>query len=158
MKRNGNSPKGETALDQLHKVLCELARFEGLIRDALHYANHSHTFDDIVAMVFTQRVFFIPLERSFFIVEKLCYPQHNCLHLFLGGGDLDEILAFQPKMQELARLHDCKYVSVAGRAGWQRVLEAKGWRHISTTMILEAEDGNQQGRQHDNQSGSQPCH
>lgn len=47
----------------------------------------------------------------------------DCLHVWLAGGRLRELLALKPKVEHQAREWGCKRVTIAGRMGWGRVLK-----------------------------------
>lgn len=47
----------------------------------------------------------------------------DCLHVWLAGGCLGELLTLKPKVEHQAREWGCKRVTIAGRMGWGRVLK-----------------------------------
>jgi hypothetical protein len=50
------------------------------------------------------------------------------MHLFLAGGDLDELKGMVPMWQSWARFNNCSKVTLAGRRGWERALKDQGWK------------------------------
>ncbi len=53
-----------------------------------------------------------------------------CLHVWLAGGDLDEILAMRPGVEAWARGRGCERVTINGRRGWTRVLGRYGYARV----------------------------
>jgi hypothetical protein len=49
-------------------------------------------------------------------------------HVWLGFGDLAELLRMAPGAEAWARAHGCRFVTISGRAGWIRVLKACGYQ------------------------------
>lgn len=133
-----NSPiTGSETLNRYQHMLSELARFEQEIKNALSYAEGTHTYDDIVNMVLQNRVSFFPLEHSFIITEVTVYPQTKHLNLFLTGGEMLEVLSMQGFMEELAIKEGCSAIVVTGRKGWMKVLAKQGWQYSHTTVIYK---------------------
>lgn len=118
-------------------VLDQLEKFQVDIEAALSYAEHSHSFDDIVSRVLMETVDFYPLENSFIIMEIHEYPNYRAYHGFLAGGNWEEIMAFQPKMLEIAKAFGCRYLSISGRHGWTKVMKDFGWKHQYSTCYKE---------------------
>lgn len=98
------------------------------IEAALKYSGHSHTFDDVVAMVEagTAQVWFGP--SSVIVTEIVLEPQFKVLQYFLAGGNLAELEAMQPIIEQWAREHGCTRAVIVGRKGWERTFLARqGW-------------------------------
>jgi hypothetical protein len=138
-------------IDAIQSILDELRRCRLWIEAALEYTGGTHTFDDVCHMVMIGRVKFWPQPESFLITEVLDYPRIKVYHVWLAGGDLQEITGTLPAVVAAARDAQCQTVSCAGRQGWTKVLAKLGWKHSHTTLQLSvAEYG--QGRQADNGS------
>lgn len=139
MKDFKNPPMTGELIDKVRSCLDNLEKFRLDIEAALSYSNYSHTFDDIVGMVLTEQVAFFPMEKSFLITEFHVMPQYKTYHVFLAGGDLDEIKATQPWLEETAKANGCKYLSLTGRRGWERSLKDQGWRLQYITLYKEVD-------------------
>lgn len=107
------------------------------ICNALEYADGTHTFDDVVSMVFSGKVVFWPYKDSFLITEVLEYPQKRVLHVFLAGGVLEDLCDVQDKLKELARKSNCTALSLCGRRGWLKPLAVYGWKPGGSTLVCE---------------------
>lgn len=121
-------------LDRLKSLLDRLELWEDTIEEALHHGGNAHSFDDIVAMVLQNKVFFFTYPEAFVVMEKVDYPQFSVFHCFLAGGTIEAVMGVQDEMEKVGRELGCKYLSIAGRRGWQRQLQERGWRHICTTL------------------------
>lgn len=146
-------------LHQLRYLLEQLSIWEDKITEALRHGRNAHTFDDIVGMVLQNRVFFFSYDDAFVIMEKIDYPQFSVFHVFLAGGELEAVLSVHPEMERLGRQLGCKYLSMAGRKGWQRPLADRGWQHVCTTMyrpIEELPDEQWEGRTADYEGRTPP--
>jgi hypothetical protein len=122
----------------IRQLVDDLDRHRHHIEAALDYAQHSHTFDDVVAMVLQGRLRLWSLPNSVMLTEVITYPRYQTYHMFLGGGDLQEILAMHPQVEQAAREAGCTKLSVTGRQGWVRALKNHGWTpaHVTCTKEL----------------------
>jgi hypothetical protein len=118
----------------------EWERCKGWIADALPYADHSHTLDDIEAMLIQGRLWLYAGHRSAMVLEVVENPQWKALHVFLGGGDLEEIKAMLPRLDKVARELGCKKVGMTGRPGWARALQGLGYRMLAAVVEKELAD------------------
>ena len=119
----------QTKLDRLEDLIKNLRRFQPEIEKALAFADNSHSFDDIAERVLLNSLDMYVLDNSILLCETSVYPNHKAYHVYLGGGDLEEMLDAQDMIEREARLRDCKYVSMTGRLGWKPHFETRGWKH-----------------------------
>lgn len=151
MTENGKAPQKSPLVTNVRWLLDELERWQDKIEIALHHAKHSHTFDDIVNMVLGRRVFLFSYPECFLVLEIISYPQFKTLHIFLAGGDMEALLSKHDEVARFGASLGCKYLSLAGRKGWAKVLEARGWDYLCTTMqipIGETDEQRQRWEQH----------
>lgn len=57
------------------------------------------------------------------------------LRLWLGGGDMDDLLKMQPIVVQFARSVGCKRMLIEGRPGWARVF--KDAKPLAVTLVQE---------------------
>lgn len=117
-------------------VLDQIEDRRDLIEAALEYADGTHTYDDIVEMVMQGRLLWKCLPNSFMIFEVVTYPRQRNLHVFLAGGNLQEIRDTQDELIELARLAGCTTITLSGRRGWVKALHDLGWEETCCTIAL----------------------
>jgi len=77
---------------------------------------------------------FWPAPRGCAVTEIIKYPQKKVLHIFLAGGDMDQILDMDSSAVEFAKMNGCTGMSIAGRRGWKRVLKNKGYEETFTVL------------------------
>lgn len=141
-----NPKQNPTVLQQLSQVLTDLQRLQPQIEAALEYTHGTHTFDDICAMVLTGRIRFWALPNSFMLTEVLEYPRAKHYHMFLVGGDLQEIKAQLAPVTAAAHEAGCVALTGAGRIGWGKALADQGWKHAYTTYFLPIVEEEPHGR------------
>lgn len=85
------------------------------------------------------------LENSLLRGESLLWVGENCalvtefledeygklLHVWLGTGDLHEIVSLEPGLSAWARARGCYYMSIDGRKGWERILKPLGFHFVN---------------------------
>jgi len=120
-----------------NSVTEELIRCRVWIENALDYSGGTHNFDDITLGVLSHRYQFWPLENSCAITEILEFPRKKTFHVFLAGGRLNEILVLNEPFAEFAKANGCTAMTIAGRPGWERVLDKLGWNYQFTTLKRE---------------------
>ena len=114
----------------------EWERCKPWIEAALPYTGGTHTIEDLEREILSGRMALIPRKRSAFVVELIVYPRLKALHIFLAGGDLTELKAFDPHMDQIARSLGCSRVTIAGRKGFARALKALGF-HEKWTILAK---------------------
>lgn len=118
-------------------VYKEFQRCKPYFEAALEYTKGTHTIDDIWDGVVQGRYHFWPGEKSAIITDIEVYPQRRVMHIFLAGGDLDELLEMEKSVEAFAQSIGCNSVSISGRRGWLRVFKDDGWQEICTTIAKE---------------------
>jgi len=54
----------------------------------------------------------------------------DAVHVWLGAGDLDELLAMRPLVERYGKDVGCTRATIDGRLGWDRVLKAHGFKRV----------------------------
>lgn len=115
-----------------------IARARPYIEAALEHGSAlgapAHTFDDIARGILSGVFTLWPLPSGCMVTEFVQYPRKRVLHVFLGGGDLGEIIDMHDMFDAFARQNGCSEMTVTGRAGWSRVLVNHGWKREHVTM------------------------
>ena len=113
----------------------ELERCRGWIESALEYGGGTHTFEDVKCGIIAGTSQLWPAANSCLVTEITKHPQKKVLHIFLGGGDLEEIKSMQPDVIAWAKSQDCESLTMTGRKGWSKALADIGWK--SQLVLLE---------------------
>ncbi|MDP3854394.1 hypothetical protein [Phenylobacterium sp.] len=82
---------------------------------------------ELVAEIAAGRVRLWVGEACALATELASEGDGTCLHIWLGGGDLQGILALRPGLEAYARGLGCRSVTIDGRPGWSRVLRGHGY-------------------------------
>ena len=119
-------------LDQLDKYRPELEA-------AMEHNGGTHSFDDLTAMVLQGRLRLWHTEKSIALTEVIEYPRQKHYHVFAAGGDLDDIVATIPQIEQAARDAGCCKLTISGRRGWVRALVPQGWTEQFATCVRSIE-------------------
>jgi hypothetical protein len=120
----------------------DICAYRRYIEDALEYAGHSHTFDDVAAMVASGEAQFWPGPNSAIVTEFVLEPRTKRLNFFLAGGTLAELEAMTPLVLEWGREQGCTTASLIGRRGWERTfLSRTGWKSGLVVLEKDLTDG-----------------
>ena len=115
-------------------------RCKPLIEAALEHAGGTHTIEDIHYGIIGGRFGFYPLADSALVAEIIVYPKLRDLHIFLAGGELEELKAFvDHRLPDIARGLGCSRITIAGRIGFSRALRDIGY--IEKWTVLSKEIG-----------------
>lgn len=63
--------------------------------------------------------------RCAMVTEVVNRPR--TIHVWLAGGDLQEIVSLIPGIEAWARMMGCSEATIEGRKGWARVLKPHGF-------------------------------
>lgn len=100
-----------------------IERAQPWLEAALAHGQDTHGWDDVLMAVATGKAQFWPGETAAIVTEILDHPRCRALHIWLAGGNMDELLQMLPDIERWATEQGCKSVTITGRRGWQRVLQ-----------------------------------
>jgi hypothetical protein len=115
----------------------EFIRRQKYIEAALEYTKGTHTIQDIWDGIVTGNFQFWPGEKSAVVTEIQIYPQSKVMHIFLAGGNLEELLEMEKSVRAYATTIGCNSMSISGRRGWVKIFESDGWQEVCTTIAKE---------------------
>jgi hypothetical protein len=118
----------------MEELDAELERCRPWIEAALRRSGGTHLFEDIVSAVKAGTMQFWPAEDACAVTEIIVYPRKKAFHVFLAGGRMETIVDMDESAIHFARLNGCTSMSIAGRKGWQKVLEGKGYKPVLTSL------------------------
>lgn len=104
-----------------------------------------YSIEYIEAGIASARMVFWPGKHGAVVTEILEYPNGSALNVFGGGGDHHKALkefteVFDPMLVSCAKANGCRWITVTGREGWQRVGKALGYTHAWTVIAKELAD------------------
>ena len=115
-------------------VVEELIRCKPWLEAALELSGGTHTLDDVVQAIIKGEMQFWPAPKGCAVTEIVNYPRKKVLHIFLAGGEMEQIIDMDVSAVEFAKMNGCTGMSIAGRKGWKRVLKDKGY--VETFTVL----------------------
>ena len=118
-------------------IFGQLMRCRRWIEDALEYSNGTHTFADIVRGVLNGDFHLWHGDNGCAVTEITVYPRKKVLHVFLAGGDMQQILDFEESAVVWGQSYGCTAMTIAGRPGWKRILGKRGWDEKFTVLGRE---------------------
>jgi hypothetical protein len=117
-----------------------LQRCRKWIEDALEYSGGTHNFDDVADGIMEGRLQLWPAERGCAVTEIVIYPRVKVLHVFLAGGEMDQIIDMINSAVAWSKTQGCTSMTISGRHGWQRVLEKHGFEPVMTVLKKEYDE------------------
>ena len=118
--------------------------YRKMLVEALNHSGGSHTFQNIVDAVQNEVMQFWPMEKSCLVTEVINYPNIKCLHIFLAGGDLEEIKSIDSTLEFLCQEIGADYISLSGRRGWIKALADIGYELSHVTLAKKVKDKEKQ--------------
>lgn len=112
----------------------EMERCREWIEAALDCGGNTHDFYDVLENVKAGLMQFWPAEDACAVTEIVSYPKKKVLHIFLAGGNMETIVSMNESAEQFAMLNECSGMSIAGRKGWKKVLQDKGYKEAFTTL------------------------
>ena len=110
-----------------------------LIEAGLHYTGGTHLYEDVVAAVEAGHLqaWFGP--RTVCLTEILQSPRKKVFNVWLAAGDLGELRAMYPAVEQWARDQGCTIATFTGRPGWARTFLSaeEGWTQQLVVMTKD---------------------
>jgi hypothetical protein len=104
------------------------------LQEALARAGDTHNIEDVKAALLSgQAQLWYDGGKGAVITEIVEYPRKKICQVWLGVGELDTVLAFEPRILAFAREQGCNELRMLGRRGWAKPLTATNW----TTELTE---------------------
>ncbi len=121
----------------------DLIRLRLHIEAALEYSGQTptHTFMNIVEGIESGRFRAWCGKDAIAICEPMTYPLKRGVHIFLAGGNLEELIEIQDEIAVWAKAAGADHLSLCGRKGWERALKDHGWGRPMTALTRELKDG-----------------
>ena len=123
------SSQDETPVfDILHQVAVNIHAYKELIETAIPYTRGTHTLEDVCLAILAGKLKLWTALGACIVSEFVQYPRKLFLHYFLIAGNMNEIIAMQPKIIEFAHKNKCDAISGLGRPGWEKITKRLGWQ------------------------------
>ena len=113
--------------EQQVSLINEMTRVRPILEPALDYGDNTHNYIDILNGVVGGRYHLWHTPNSALITDFHIYPNKKYLHIFLAGGDLDEIKGMHEQVVGFAKSMGCNGLTLTGRPGWIKALADLGF-------------------------------
>jgi hypothetical protein len=115
----------------------ELLRCRKWIESALDKGGNTHNFIHIVDGVISGHMQLWAGPKGCAVTEIIVYPNKKVLHVFLAGGNLDQITDMHDDAMEWGKVQGCDGMTLVGRKGWKKALSDKGWKEQHMVIAKE---------------------
>jgi hypothetical protein len=97
-----------------------------------------HGIGDVDALVWYGRARLFANERAALLAEIKPYPTGaSDVHVLVGAGDLDALIALEPQLAAWGREHGCVGVLIESREGWAKVMNKHGYEPYQVSIRKE---------------------
>ena len=120
-----------------HSQIDELARCRAWIEAALEYSGGTHNFDDVAEGLASGKMQLWPAPKGCIVTEIVVYPRKKVLNVFLGGGELDQLMDMHKDVIAWSKAQGCVAVTITGRHGWKKPLTKHGWKPLHASYVKE---------------------
>ena len=107
------------------------------IEDALEYSGGTHNFEDVVDGLRNGVMQLWAAPKGCIVTEIVVYPRKKVLHVFLGGGKLDQLIDMHKDVIQWAKAQGCAALTMTGRFGWKKPLAMHGWSQLHSSYVKE---------------------
>lgn len=123
----------------MNDLSVELIRCRAWIEAALEYSGGTHNFADIVQGIHSNKMQLWPSAKGCIVTEIVVYPRKKLINIFLGGGELNQILDMHSDVISWAKQQGCSGMTMTGRLGWKKPLAEYGWKVLHQSYAKEFE-------------------
>ena len=120
-----------------HTQIDELARCRPWIEAALEYSGGTHSFNDVTEALASGKMQLWPAPKGCIVTEIVVYPRKKVLNVFLGAGELDQLMDMHKDVIAWSKAQGCVAVTITGRHGWKKPLTKHGWKPLHASYVKE---------------------
>ena len=106
------------------------------IAEALPYTGGGATLDDVEDRLDRGHAQLFCGPNCALVAEIYEHPSGARAHIWLAGGDLDELLEVEQYVAEWAKSLGCQSMTISGRKGWERVLRDR-YEVVGAQVLLK---------------------
>lgn len=111
---------------------------EKYIADALEYCNGTHDLQDVADQIARGELQLWPANETALVSQIITYPKRKAIHIFLAGGNIDELINMEESVFTWAKMQGCDMLTFSGRLGWSRSkLKQRGYKADHMMMVKE---------------------
>lgn len=91
------------------------------------------TFEELADDLAADRAMLWPGARGA-LVTRITFDPEKTIHVWLGGGDMHELLDMRAGVEAVGRLMGCQFATIRGRKGWSRVFRKHGFEVVDDML------------------------
>jgi hypothetical protein len=99
-------------------------KVEKILEPALEYDN-TYNIEDVADCISNGTMQLWPTDTSAIVTQVQNFPRMKVLHIFLAGGNLEELEMLAHHIQKFAEDMGCHKITLTGRRGWSRTFATK---------------------------------
>ena len=99
-------------------------KVEKILEPALEYDN-THNMQDVADCINSCTMQLWSGTHSAVVTQIQDFPRMKVLHIFLAGGNLEDLETLTPHIQKFAEDMGCRKITLTGRKGWSRTFVSK---------------------------------
>jgi hypothetical protein len=107
------------------------------LRKALRVGGNTHELEDVLFGLETGKMQAFWNDGAIVVTEIVQAPARRYLHVFLSAGEKDSVLALDEKLKAFAKDKGCEFGRAFVRPGFEKALQAKGWKRKMIVMEYE---------------------
>ena len=109
------------------------------LRKALAIAGDTYTLDDILAEINEGRMQSFVEGESWAVTQIVDFPRKRYVEIVFAVGDLSELKAIYPRIEQFAREIQADGLRAFGRPGWMRQfnIDNYGWSETTRVYVRE---------------------
>jgi len=119
--------------------ISEIDRCQPWIEAALEYSGGTHSLSDVINGITSGKMQLWPSPKGCIVTEIVVYPRKKMLNVFLGGGEMEQLLDMHKDVIAWSKAQGCEAITITGRFGWKKPLTRHGWKPMHASFIKEIE-------------------
>jgi hypothetical protein len=123
----------------MYSQISEIDRCQPWIEAALEYSGGTHSLSDVINGITSGKMQLWPSPKGCIVTEIVVYPRKKMLNVFLGGGEMEQLLDMHKDVIAWSKAQGCEAITITGRFGWKKPLTKHGWKPMHASFIKEIE-------------------
>lgn len=108
---------------------------KAMLESALEKGAEGATIADVEAKLASGDALLWLGERGALVTSLHETEDGRFVHVWLGAGDMEEIVSMEPGVSAWARARQCKSARINGRKGWDRVFKSRGFIRVGEELV-----------------------
>ena len=123
----------------MYSQISDIDRCQPWIEAALEYSGGTHSLSDVINGITSGKMQLWPSPKGCIVTEIVVYPRKKMLNVFLGGGEMEQLLDMHKDVIAWSKAQGCEAITITGRFGWKKPLTKHGWKPMHASFIKEIE-------------------